>query len=294
MACVRLVRLLPRSDIVSIHTSDRGTLFAAPLFFIVGRLLCKPIVFRQFGGSFERTFRDAPAIIQWIVRLTVFRSDVVLFQSRSLVHQLAPLTRRRPRWFPTARSIAKTYYPAPTREAGELRCVFLGHVRRAKGVREAVAAVARVAGVTLDLYGPLVDLDLKDLVGGRIRYKGEIEHSEVSGVLARYDLMIFPTRYEGEGYPGVLIEAAAVGLPILVTRWQAIPEMFGETEALWLDTGSAEEIADVLRAIVSAEIDLHKLSVAVHAASARFDVDRVYLRFLRTCRALAGERQTNV
>ena len=40
------------------------------------------------------------------------------------------------------------------------------------------------------------------------------------------DLMCFPTCYLGENQPVSLIEAMALGLPIITTRWRSLPEMF--------------------------------------------------------------------
>jgi glycosyltransferase involved in cell wall biosynthesis len=43
--------------------------------------------------------------------------------------------------------------------------------------------------------------------------------------LADYDVMLFPTFHEGEGFPGVLIDAAFAGLPAIVTAWHANAEV---------------------------------------------------------------------
>ena len=36
---------------------------------------------------------------------------------------------------------------------------------------------------------------------------------------------MLPTFYEGEGYPGAIIEAFSLGLPVISTHWKAIPEI---------------------------------------------------------------------
>lgn len=47
-------------------------------------------------------------------------------------------------------------------------------------------------------------------------------------MLEQADLFLFPTRYENEGLPLTILEAMAFGLPVLSTKWRAIPEIFGE------------------------------------------------------------------
>lgn len=53
-----------------------------------------------------------------------------------------------------------------------------------------------------------------------IHYKGILQPSEVVPVLENSDVLIFPTHYEGEGCPGILVEALSAGLPIIASDWK--------------------------------------------------------------------------
>ena len=60
------------------------------------------------------------------------------------------------------------------------------------------------------------------------------------------DCFCFPTYYRSEVMPVTLIEALAYGLPIVATRWRAIPEMLPEAGCFLVETGQAEQVAAAL------------------------------------------------
>jgi hypothetical protein len=51
-------------DVITCHMSDRGALTAAPFFQLLARLLCKPFVYRQFGGELHRS-REIVVVTLW-------------------------------------------------------------------------------------------------------------------------------------------------------------------------------------------------------------------------------------
>lgn len=48
---------------------------------------------------------------------------------------------------------------------------------------------------------------------------------DVVNVLKKYDIMLLPTWFKGEGYPGIIIEALSLGMPVISTEWISIPEI---------------------------------------------------------------------
>ena len=44
-------------------------------------------------------------------------------------------------------------------------------------------------------------------------------------ILANYDVMLFPTFWSGEGFPGIVIDALISGLPIIATDWNINKEV---------------------------------------------------------------------
>jgi glycosyltransferase involved in cell wall biosynthesis len=63
-------------------------------------------------------------------------------------------------------------------------------------------------------------------------------------------MFCFPTYYQAEGQPANLIEALAFGLPIVATRWRAIPDMLPPDYSGLVDPRSPGQIAAALRRLV--------------------------------------------
>lgn len=105
------------------------------------------------------------------------------------------------------------------------KCVFLSSIKKTKGVTlplQPIEELRKELGINIDydIYGPIRENYEQELLSelekySFAEYKGVIDNNEVSEKLSEYDLFIFPTYYEGEGFPGVLIDAFIAGRPIL-------------------------------------------------------------------------------
>lgn len=109
-----------------------------------------------------------------------------------------------------------------------LKLVYLSRVWKEKGIfdlMEAIDAISKTTNdITLDIYGKkslnddenkLFNLMLSK--NKNIKYCGELDPSQSISTLHQYDLFVFPTKYKGEGTPGVLAESLIAGTPILTS-----------------------------------------------------------------------------
>ena len=88
--------------------------------------------------------------------------------------------------------------------------------------------------------------DLIDSQGPLVVYHGFADESKKSELLAQADAFVLASYYEFEAHPVSLIEAMAHGLPIVVTRWRILPELFPAGYEGLVDTKSPGQIADRL------------------------------------------------
>lgn len=118
----------------------------------------------------------------------------------------------------------------PVKEcAGEgLRIAFISRVEQCKGLDTLCEISSLLVSkgfrdrVTFELYGPKMDgyFDANMCGNTMFEYKGVLKPDEVTDILKGYDALIFPSHYEGEGCPGILIEALSVGMPIIASDWK--------------------------------------------------------------------------
>jgi glycosyltransferase involved in cell wall biosynthesis len=97
----------------------------------------------------------------------------------------------------------------------------------------------------LDFYGQinptLSDYFLSEINKySNINYIGVAEPDLVHEILNKYDVMLLPTRYVGEGFPGAILDAYISSIPVIASKWKDIPSFIDEGE-----TGFTFELNDV-------------------------------------------------
>ena len=109
-----------------------------------------------------------------------------------------------------------------------------------------VAGRFYLAGEETEFEERLGQADLNDDHGPLVVYHGFADESKKSELLAQADAFVLASYYEFEAHPVSLIEAMAHGLPIVVTRWRILPELFPAGYEGLVDTKSPGQIADRL------------------------------------------------
>ena len=172
------------------------------------------------------------------------------------------LPRRRARAAARQKILAGETPNAPDRER-TVNVVFLALVSRQKGAFDAVDGVALAnenfpLRFRLNVIGGFAsqaeETELRELVQRRglqntVEILGFVSAERKMQALRDADLFCFPTYYLAEGQPANLIEALAFGLPIVATRWRAIPEMLPPDYPGIVDPKSPAQIAAALRRV---------------------------------------------
>jgi glycosyltransferase involved in cell wall biosynthesis len=130
--------------------------------------------------------------------------------------------------------------------------LFVGSLGQRKGLSYLFSATRALRGaVELTVIGtrplaacPALDRELRDL-----RWIPSCSHREVLAEMAAHDVFVFPSLFEGFGL--VLLEAMAMGLPIVTTPHTAGPDLITDgVEGFIVPIRSADAIAgrlDLLR-----------------------------------------------
>jgi glycosyltransferase involved in cell wall biosynthesis len=161
--------------------------------------------------------------------------------------------------------------------------VFAGRLSVQKAVDVALQALTRVEGVQLLLAGDGPDsAKLRALSGelgldGRARFLGPQPRGTVFELLRAADAVVLSSKWEN--FPHVLVEALAVGTPVVCTDTGGVAEIVRDGEnGLLVPTGDADALAGAIRRyFADAELQ-ERLRGAARASVERFTPARIYGR----------------
>jgi glycosyltransferase involved in cell wall biosynthesis len=137
-------------------------------------------------------------------------------------------------------------------------------------------------------YRQLDDLVSQSGLKGRVLFPGHISDADLVAVMNLARVLVLPSKSEGFGLPAV--EAAACGVPVVVTTQSPIPELLGEG-AIAVDPDNRAGWADALTRILSDASLRERMSAAGSKAAGRLSWENSARQLL----AIFDEvKQTNV
>jgi len=228
-------------DIIMINVTKNTAYYVAPIILVIAKIFNKKFVFRKFAGNCIEVYQAANSWKQKLMDYLVKNADIMFFEPKYLVEYFSK-KRKKVFWFPNVR-----IQPQHIRDLNrkyEKKFVFLGQIRTAKGVDELIEAFKGLSfEYQLDLYGDLYDKKYTEQYFDtyeNITYRGYLNNKVVYETLSQYDVLVLPSYMEG--YPGVLLEAFAIGLPVIATNLPSIKEMVDDTNGVLIEAKTVKPL----------------------------------------------------
>lgn len=288
----RLWRQIGQCDVATLYCATTSIWTVGLMTLVQSKVRGKPFLLRK-AASKDYEHEDfgflKSRINAWVVR----HADLFLAQTKSLVETTRSRGIKHVQWYPTTRPSWSGV--AEESDHDQFRFVFIGHVRESKGIRELIAASNHVSSLaTVDIYGPLFDgLTKENIESGnlRVQYLGALSPENVQPTMAKYDAMILPTKAMSEGYPGAILEAFNVGLPIITTNIGGIPELVDPTCAIVVPPGDIHSLANAMQQLAESKEIAAKLRRGSRGQSELFNAEMWANRFVGFCRSLIERRK---
>lgn len=169
----------------------------------------------------------------------------------------------------------------------EVKFVFLSRIIPDKGVGIIVDAVKelnkKIKGFSVDFYGPFEDSYKEEFLSAienveNIKYRGflNLNKTENYNELAKYDVMLFPTYWHGEGFPGVFIDAFIAGLPVIATDWSMNGELIKDGENGWMiPPYDPETLANTMEKVLADRETLKNMTITCQETARLYDINHV-------------------
>ncbi|MFA5909840.1 MAG: glycosyltransferase [Vicinamibacterales bacterium] len=160
--------------------------------------------------------------------------------------------------------------------------LFLGRINWKKGIDRLIAALAFAPALRLVLAGndedgewPILERRAVALgVAGRVTFVGPVHGADKAAILRMAAVLVLPSYSENFG--NVVLEAMAVGCPVVVTPEVGIAEVVADTNAGWVVDGKPAVLGAKLDEIVSSPALRAEAGARGRAAVVRsFTWDRV-------------------
>lgn len=116
--------------------------------------------------------------------------------------------------------------------------IFVGHVSKSKGCLDIISIAQKIPDINFKLIGKQNEEFKSVPKPQNIQYYGEVSKEEVINQMLSADLLLFPTYTEG--FPNVILEAMASGLPIISTPVGAIPEIIEDKGGKIIEVGNID------------------------------------------------------
>ena len=161
--------------------------------------------------------------------------------------------------------------------------MFLGWVVKTKGIEELLEAWEKVYREhnewTLNIVGPYktdyyeVLRDKYTLDG--VVFLGEKKHDEAMELLNNSEIFILPSYTEG--FPNSVLEAMALGKPVIATRVGAIPDMLDDGCGILINPCNSEDILESLNKLMKrANVRANVGKISQNKVYNKYTIERVF------------------
>jgi glycosyltransferase involved in cell wall biosynthesis len=169
---------------------------------------------------------------------------------------------------------------------------FAGRITRQKALEVALDALVRVEGVSLLVAGEGPDLpDVRRQASergldGRVRFVGSLGRDDVLALFRAADATLLSSSWEN--FPHTVVEALAVGTPVVATAVGGVPELVHDGEnGLLVPVGDAGALADAVRRLVDEPGLRERLAKGASRSVEHLDAQRLYSRLEEILRRAA-------
>lgn len=170
----------------------------------------------------------------------------------------------------------------------ELQLVFMARINKKKGYPAIFESLDRLQiehiPVSMSFYGQISEEDKDDFMAllrkhsDNTRYEGALKPDDIQKTLSHYDVLLLPTQYYTEGFPGSILDAYIAGIPVIVTEWKHSHEFVKDTETGFIVPfeNGLEELVEKIQLLNGNRDILEQMKYAAREQSKKYSVDAAW------------------
>lgn len=228
--CINMLYRLLTCDILVLLPCLNNLTVLFPLFYYMSRLFRFEIVSICIGGWQVEYFTGVGGYNSHFMQMNLSRKIKAFLPEMKKVDN--ELIKRcgftNTEVLPNFREYNRSHQIINERQV--LRLVFMARINKQKGYETIFNSLVfmreKCPNCRVDFYGGIAEQDkddfLKKVESNKdvVSYKGILPPDKIYDTLSNYDVMLLPTKYYTEGFPGSILDAYISGIPVIVTEWK--------------------------------------------------------------------------
>lgn len=279
----RLIWLLIWCDYLIYLPGLNNLLKIYPLIKVIRKFSNFKIIHIAIGGWLYEFIKEHPSYIQDFQTF-----EKILVQTKGVGNRIKESTSLvNIEYFPNFR-IHNFKLEKKAMNTEVLKLVFMARISKSKGLEVIFRFAEELKRdenkkISIHFYGPM-DEDSKLYFYNEkekydfVKYYGAVEPLEVYEKLSDYDVLLLPTHYDGEGFPGSILDAYISGIPVIVSNWKDLPEFVdqGDTGFVY-DLEKEDDFRNYIYKLEKDRVLLDRMKRQVIVKSAEFSSDVAWL-----------------
>jgi glycosyltransferase involved in cell wall biosynthesis len=277
---IRLLRLIWNSETLVYLPAHNNLKYIFPVIFLLSKIRGVTIVYVVIGGWLDAYLKHKKLHIFMLSRI-----KALFLQSERLRSNLIAEYN-----FTNTQILCNfrihSFVPDFSLNNNGFRIVFMARICRSKGIEDMFRLADFIKNkypsdnlISIDFYGPVAREDeeyfMREITNSDIcNYNGILEPDEIYKMLSTYDVLVLPTKYPGEGFPGTILDAYISGLPVIVTNWMYISEFVedGKTGFLY-DPEDVKQLFSRIELLIQDKKRLLAMKSLAYLAGKQYNAD---------------------
>ena len=246
-----------KNNIIHIHTASNNSFFRKSFFIVLSKLLNRKIVLHIHGGGFAQflTIAYKNQIKKKIIRRLLQMPNIIICLSESKANEVESyVSKKKIKIVPNPAPYHNSTKNKPIDNINPIIILFAGWVEKEKGIFDLISAFSEVQKTFINCRliiagkGRIDDgkkLAKKLHSTDKIIFTGWLQKNDMHKMLYSADIFCLPSYCEG--VPMSILEAMALGLPVITTPVGGIPDIVenGKT-GLFFQPGNIKQLEEKL------------------------------------------------
>lgn len=277
----RLFKLIIKTDVLFYLPAHGNLKFIFPFIFVISKLFNTKIHYIVVGGWLAKFLKNKPIHVWMLSRI-----ERIYPENRLAVYDLqSTYNFKNVQQLNNFRCYELPDFNIPKSEL--IRLVFMARVHPQKGVRiifkiEEELNRRNIKNVEIDIFGPIYSGykdEFKDLITNSkiVRYKGVLEPRTIYENLVNYNLMLFPTNFFTEGFPGSILDAYISRLPVIASSWKYASEFVEHNKTgIIVEFGNDQEFVSQTIKLIESPTLLNKLKIGATTEADKYSAEEAW------------------